>query len=37
MALIFDAVRRLEADPLQSDLARGFSAEVADPAWLLGR
>jgi hypothetical protein len=37
MALIFDAVRRLEADPLQSDLARGFAAEVADPAWLLGR
>jgi hypothetical protein len=37
MALIFDTVRRLEADPLQSDLARGFAAEVADPAWLLGR
>jgi hypothetical protein len=35
--LIFDAVHRLEADPRQSDLARGFTAEVADPAWLLGR
>ena len=37
MALVFDAVHRLEADPYQTDLARGFAAEVADPAWLLGR
>lgn len=37
MALIVDAVHRLEADRLQTDLARGFSAEVADPLWLLGR
>jgi hypothetical protein len=37
VALIFDAVHRLEADPRQTDLARGFRAEVADPAWLLGR
>lgn len=37
MTLIFDSVHRLEADRAQSDLTRGFSAEVADPAWLLGR
>lgn len=37
MALIFDVLRRLEADPWQNDLASGFRAEVADPAWLLGR
>ncbi len=37
MPFIIDAVHRLEADPWQTDLARGFSAEVADPAWLLGR
>ncbi|MET9023771.1 hypothetical protein ABZV93_27735 [Actinopolymorpha sp. NPDC004070] len=37
MALIFDAMHRLEADAFQTDLARGFTAEVADPAWLLGR
>jgi hypothetical protein len=37
MPLIFDAVRRLEANPTLSDLGRGFRAEVADPAWLLGR
>ncbi|WP_432513065.1 hypothetical protein [Kineococcus sp. SYSU DK001] len=37
MALVFDSVRRLEADPWQTDLALGFRAEVADPAWLLGR
>lgn len=37
MGLLVGAVRRLEADPLQTDLARGFTAEVADPAWLLGR
>lgn len=33
----YDVVRRLEADPWQTDLARGFTAEVADPLWLLGR
>ena len=37
MTLVYDAVRRLEADTRQTDLARGFRAEVADPAWLLGR
>jgi hypothetical protein len=37
VALIFDIVHRLEADPGLSDLARGFSAEVADPLWILGR
>ncbi|MER5335828.1 hypothetical protein [Micromonospora sp. NPDC002717] len=37
MALVFDTVRRLEADQAGSDLTRGFAAEVADPAWLLGR
>jgi hypothetical protein len=37
MALVFDAAHRLEADPDQTDLARGFAAEVADPTWLLGR
>jgi len=37
MALVHDVVRRLEADRTQTDLARGFAAEVADPAWLLGR
>ncbi|MER5423920.1 hypothetical protein [Streptosporangium roseum] len=37
MALIYDAVHRLEADPFQHDGARGFAAEVADPAWFLGR
>jgi hypothetical protein len=37
MPYVFDMVRRLEADPTQTDLARGFTAEVADPAWLLGR
>jgi hypothetical protein len=37
MALVYDVVHRLEADPGQTDLARGFAAEVADPAWLLGR
>ena len=35
--MIFDVVHRLEADPAQTDLARGFTAEVADPAWFLGR
>lgn len=37
MAQIHDAVNRLQSDPLQTDLARGFSAEIADPSWLLGR
>lgn len=35
--MIFDVLLRLEADPHQSDLARGWAAELADPAWLLGR
>jgi hypothetical protein len=35
--MIFDVVNRLEADPTQTDLARGFTAETADPAWFLGR
>jgi hypothetical protein len=34
---VIDAVHRLEAEPGVADLARGFAAEVADPAWLLGR
>ncbi|MCG5219248.1 hypothetical protein [Streptosporangium sp. KLBMP 9127] len=37
MALMYGTMHRLEADPAQTDLARGFTAEVADPAWLLGR
>lgn len=35
--MIVDIVDRLEADPRQTDLARGFRAETADPAWFLGR
>jgi hypothetical protein len=35
--MIFDVLARIEADPHQQDLARGWSAELADPAWLLGR
>ena len=35
--MIFDIVLRLEPDPHQRDLARGWAAELADPAWLLGR
>jgi hypothetical protein len=35
--VIFDVVLRLEPDPHQRDLARGWAAELADPAWLLGR
>lgn len=34
--MIFDVMLRLEPDPHQHDLAWG-SAELADPAWLLGR
>lgn len=37
MALIADSLRRLEAPRAGADLARGFAAEVADPAWMLGR
>jgi hypothetical protein len=33
----FSAMWRLEADPQQRDPARGWSAELADPAWMLGR
>jgi hypothetical protein len=35
--VIFDVMLRLEPDPHQRDLARGWSAELADPAWFLGR
>jgi hypothetical protein len=35
--VIFDVLWRLEADPHQDDLARGWAAELADPAWMLGR
>jgi hypothetical protein len=35
--VIFDVLLRLEPDPNQHDLARGWSAELADPAWMLGR
>ena len=35
--MIFDVVFRLEADPHQHDLARGWAAELADPVWMLGR
>lgn len=35
--MIFDVVWRLEADPHQRDVARGWAAELADPAWMLGR
>lgn len=35
--MIFDVLLRLEPDPHQQDLARGWSAELADPVWLLGR
>jgi hypothetical protein len=35
--MIFDVLVRLEADPHQQDLTRGWAAELADPLWLLGR
>ena len=35
--MIFDILLRLEPDPHQRDLARGWAAELADPAWMLGR
>src|SRR5205823_4791358 len=35
--VIFDVLLRLEPDPHQHDLARGWRAEVADPAWMIGR
>jgi hypothetical protein len=35
--MIVDIVDRLEADARLTDLARGFRAETADPAWFLGR
>jgi hypothetical protein len=35
--MILDILSRLEPDPNQRDLARGWAAELADPAWLLGR
>ncbi|MFC6064373.1 hypothetical protein [Streptomyces ochraceiscleroticus] len=33
----YDRVRWLESEPLLEDLPRGFAAETADPAWMLGR
>lgn len=33
----YDAVHRLESDGRAGDLAGGFAAPVADPAWMLGR
>jgi hypothetical protein len=35
--MIFDVLLRLEPDPHQRDLARGWAAELGDPVWLLGR
>lgn len=35
--MIFDVLFRLEPDPHQRDLARGWAAELADPTWMLGR
>lgn len=35
--MIFDAVWRLEADPHQRNVGRGWAAELADPVWMLGR
>ena len=35
--MTWEHFRRLEPMPPYTDLARGFAAEVADPAWLLGR
>src|SRR5690349_21258750 len=37
MAVVYDLMRRLEAEPRLEDLARGFKAETADPVWFLGR
>jgi hypothetical protein len=35
--MIFDVLLRLEPDPHQHDLSRGWAAELADPVWFLGR
>ena len=35
--MIFDVLLRIEPDPHQRDLARGWRAELADPVWFLGR
>ena len=35
--MIFDVLLRLEPDPHQRDLSRGWAAELADPVWFLGR
>jgi hypothetical protein len=37
MAYRFDVVQRLEPGHHAADLTRGITAEVADPAWFLGR
>ena len=35
--MTWELYRRLEPSPPYSDLQRGFAAEIADPAWMLGR
>ena len=35
--MIYDVMLRLTPDAYTSDLERGWSAELADPAWMLGR
>jgi hypothetical protein len=35
--MIYDVMVRLEADPHQQNLGKGWAAELADPLWLLGR
>jgi len=35
--IVYDRLRRLESEPQLQDLSRGFAAELADPAWMLGR
>jgi len=35
--MTWEIYRRLEPVPPYTDLQRGFAAEVADPAWMLGR
>ncbi|MBB5079310.1 hypothetical protein [Nonomuraea endophytica] len=37
MTVVYDLIRRITAAPELDDLARGFRAEIADPAWMLGR
>ena len=35
--MTWELYRRLEPYPPYTDLQRGFAAEIADPAWMLGR